>query len=72
MVQSASTVCPQELDEDYLVGWGGLGDKPRDQFDENELRDFLLECIDDGHCSPTPRSGCSGAWLARSLGQADR
>lgn len=43
---------PQELDEEYLVVWEGFEDKPWDYKDEDEMRDFLEERIEEGYNFP--------------------
>jgi len=43
---------PQELDEDYLVVWDGFDDKPWAYMAERDLRDFLLDRIDDDYTFP--------------------
>jgi hypothetical protein len=43
---------PQELDEDYLVVWEGFEDKPWAYMAERDLRDFLLDRIDEDYSFP--------------------
>ena len=51
-------LCPQDLDEEYLVTWDGFNDDAGHRgakfryLSERELRSFLLERIDDGYCFP--------------------
>jgi len=43
---------PQELDEDYLVVWEGFEDKPWAYMAERDLREFLLDRIDEDYSFP--------------------
>jgi len=43
---------PQELDTNYLVVWEGFPDKPWDYKEEQELKEFLMDRIDDGFSFP--------------------
>jgi len=57
---------PQELDEDYLVVWDGFTadtGKPWTYLDEDELRGWLLERVDDGYAFPL-----NPVWPVRDYG----
>mmetsp|Transcript_17932 Transcript_17932/g.56104 ORF Transcript_17932/g.56104 Transcript_17932/m.56104 type:complete len:805 (-) Transcript_17932:69-2483(-) len=43
---------PQELDEEFLVIWEDFPDKPWAYMDEEDLREFLLDRVDDGFSFP--------------------
>jgi len=54
---------PQELDDDYLVIWEGFDDKPWDYLLEDDLREWLLERIEEGFSFPL-----NPVWPARDDG----
>jgi len=54
---------PQELDEDYLVVWEEFPDKPWQYMDEDDLREFLLERVDEGYSFPL-----NPVWPVRDTG----
>lgn len=43
---------PQELDDEFLIVWKELPDKPWGYFTEAGVREFLLERVKDGWCFP--------------------
>jgi len=43
---------PQELDDEYLIIWEGFEDKPWDYKDEDELKEFLEERIEENYSFP--------------------
>jgi len=57
---------PQELDDDYLVVWDGFPDKPWAYKNEAQVRQFLLERMDDGYCFPM-----NPVWPVRDKGWWD-
>jgi len=54
---------PQELDEEFLIVWDEFPDKPWAYKTEEQLREFLLERIDDGYCFPL-----NPVWPVRDAG----
>jgi len=50
--ESFNLYFPQELDEEYLIVWEKFPDKPWAYKTEEQLREFLMERIDDGYCFP--------------------
>jgi len=54
---------PQELDDDYLVIWEGFDDKPWNYLLEDDLREWLLERIEEGFSFPL-----NPVWPARDDG----
>ncbi|CAJ1387979.1 unnamed protein product [Effrenium voratum] len=57
---------PQELDENFLVVWEGFDDKPWMYMDEDELRDFLVERVEEGYAMPL-----NPIWCVRDPGWFD-
>eukprot|EP00931_Biecheleriopsis_adriatica_P036147 TRINITY_DN20830_c0_g1_i2.p1 TRINITY_DN20830_c0_g1~~TRINITY_DN20830_c0_g1_i2.p1 ORF type:complete len:1205 (-),score=194.59 TRINITY_DN20830_c0_g1_i2:106-3720(-) len=54
---------PQELDDEYLVVWQGFDDLPWAYMDEDDLRDFLSERVEEGFSMPL-----NPIWVVRDPG----
>lgn len=54
---------PQELDDEYLVIWDGFEDKAWEYLDEDDLRDWLMERVQEGFVFPM-----NPVWLVRDNG----
>jgi len=58
---------PQELDDEYLVVWSGFSqEKPWEYVDEDELRDFLVQRINEGFTFPI-----NPVWIIRDIGWSE-
>jgi len=57
---------PQELDDDYLVVWEGFDGKPWEYMEEDDLREFLLDRIQEGYSFPL-----NPVWVVRDEGWYD-
>lgn len=57
---------PQELDDNYLVVWEGFDDKPWAYMDEDALRDFLEERVEEDYAMPL-----NPVWCVRDQGWYD-